>query len=87
MGKKKQQPWGCKLSDKQMAEIGLNFKEKHPDQIDFGYRRMHAGELAVSSHAMQRMHERDNPLFDALKTGHAVVKGDTVVTVLPKRNE
>lgn len=83
-GNRKAKPWGAKLTDEQMASFGLRFKERQPaEQIDFGHKRVHGSEIQVSSHAMQRMSERDTSLCDALRTQRAVVKDNTVVTVLP----
>ena len=83
-GNKKAKPWGSKLTDEQMAAVGLGFKERHPGQIEFGYARVRDGEVQVSRHAMQRMLERDTPLVEALGTRRAVVVDGTIVTVLPR---
>ena len=85
-GNRKAKPWGAKLTDEQMASVGLRFKDKEQqpaEQIDFGHKRVHGSEIQVTRHAMERMSERDTSLCDALRTQRAVVKDNTVVTVLP----
>ena len=84
-GNKRVKPWGSKLTDEEMAAVGLRFKEQNPDRIEFGYARMRDDEIQVSRHAMQRMFERDTPLIEALSTRRAVVVDQTIVTVLPRR--
>ena len=84
-GKKKQQPWGSKLTNEQMSAIGLTFKSKNTDGIDFGNKRMHCSEIRVSKHAMERMNERNISLCDAIDTERAIIKDGTIVTVLPQK--